>query len=301
MSVSPSLLRHQGPQLASLVRAGVGALAPSARGGDIAAVSTPGPAFTRTVTPPAELVSAYLRFVGGDPASWKGRVPPHLFCWWAFPLLGRTIEDLPLDPTRVVNGGATITVNRPLPAGTPLVVGARLDRVDHDPRRTLVVQRITTGPASDPEAVVYETRLFFRGKAKEDRSGPRPAPVTPPPGARELASKRLSADAGRQFAVLTGDFNPIHWIGPAGRAAGFGGCILHGYATLAFAYEGYVRGRLAGRADLIRSFDARFSRPVRLPGTVRLFDGGDGRLHTAPSAGAPSSLIATVTLASETP
>jgi acyl dehydratase len=38
----------------------------------------------------------------------------------------------------------------------------------------------------------------------------------------------LSGSSGRHYAFLSGDFNPIHWITPAAKAAGFRSCILHG-------------------------------------------------------------------------
>jgi len=298
MSAPVSLLRHQGPQISSLLQAGVASVRKRGAKGDVAAVPAPGPTFTGTVRPPAELVAAYVAFLGGDPSLYRKTVPAHMFCWWALPYMGQTLDALPLDPSSVINGGATITQKRPLPAGVPLRVSARLERIDHDERRTLVIQRITTGPTDDPEACVYETRLFFRGKKKPGaKKGPKKPPVTVPDGARELASKTLSATAGRDFAILTGDFNPIHWIAPAGKAAGFGGCILHGYATLGFGYEALVRTRLSGRPELIAEFDGRFARPVKLPGLIRAFDAGEGSLHVAPSAGAPSALIGRYTLA----
>lgn len=302
MSLSASLLRHQGPQLRSLLQAGLASLPGQVPGGSPADVPVPGRTYTTTVRPPKELVASYLAFLGSDPSAWKGRIPPHLFCWWALPVMGQTIADLPLNPSSVINGGATLTLKRPLPSGVPLRVSAQLASIDHDERRTLVSQRITTGPTDDPEACEFETRLFFPGKRRAGRKGPRPAPVTVPMAARELASRKLSAQAGRDFAVITGDFNPIHWIPAAGRAAGFGGCILHGYATLAFGFEALVRARLSGQADRVQSFDARFARPVRLPGRIRAFDAGQGSLHVAPHPGAPSALIGSYTLTpTETP
>ena len=39
------------------------------------------------------------------------------------------------------------------------------------------------------------------------------------------------------FAKLTGDFNPIHWVPAYARASGFRSCILHGFATMSYAME----------------------------------------------------------------
>src|SRR5690606_17014975 len=58
--------------------------------------------------------------------------------------------------------------------------------------------------------------------------------------ARELARRRLGADAGLSFAELTGDFNPIHWSSGYARMVGFKSTILHGFGSFALAYEGLV-------------------------------------------------------------
>ena len=97
MSVPLKFIRYQGPVLRGMGEAAVGALkqrlGPKSKNGNgqlHGAPSLPGPEHRLTVAPrPAELVNAYVRWVGGDPASYKGRVPAHLFPQWGFPLDGK--------------------------------------------------------------------------------------------------------------------------------------------------------------------------------------------------------------------
>jgi acyl dehydratase len=51
----------------------------------------------------------------------------------------------------------------------------------------------------------------------------------------------------------------------AAKAAGFRGCILHGFATLARAYEALVRVKGGGVPAGVRMVDVRFVRPLVLP------------------------------------
>ena len=40
----------------------------------------------------SRLIRDYIRHVGGDPAWYRGRVPPHFFPQWGFPLGARALE-----------------------------------------------------------------------------------------------------------------------------------------------------------------------------------------------------------------
>ena len=77
---------------------------------------------------PADLVRDYVRHVGGDPASYKGRVPAHLFPQWGFPLRGADAGGLPYPLLAVMNGGCKLEINARLPAGEPLEVLRRASR-----------------------------------------------------------------------------------------------------------------------------------------------------------------------------
>lgn len=74
----------------------------------------------------------------------------------------------------------------------------------------------------------------------------------------------LAAATGRRYARVSGDWNPIHLAAILARPFGFRGAIAHGMYCVgraAAAIEG-----LAGSP--VTAIDARFRRPVPLPGTV---------------------------------
>jgi acyl dehydratase len=91
-----------------------------------------------------------------------------------------------------------------------------------------------------------------------------------PAEAEPIAEVALDARAGLDFAVLTGDVNPIHWLRPYARAAGFRSTILHGFATLARACEALVGARLGGDPARLAAIDARFVAPLPLPARVQV-------------------------------
>lgn len=277
MPVSNRHVLSQGPALRGMGEAALSAL--KQRLGvaktNGAAPSLPGPEVRASFPPRSpELIRDYVRHVGGDPGAYKNRVPPHLFPQWGFALTGKTLEGLSYPMLKAMNGGCKLVMNAPLPSDEPLEVTARLESVDDDGKRAILEQRIVTSTRSAPEAVVAHLYIFIplgkpeRGGAKKDR--PRV-----PEDAKELAFWKLRADAGLDFAKLTGDFNPVHWVPAYARAFGFKNTILHGFGTMARAIEGLNRGLFAGDVDALSEVHVRFTRPLVLPAKVGLYVRGE--------------------------
>ncbi|MCB9531549.1 MAG: MaoC family dehydratase [Myxococcales bacterium] len=268
MSVSLSFIAEQGPTLKALGRTAL-AIAGHGRSDATTPFAAPG-AEVQVSLPPrsSALIDAYVRHVGGQPTAYRGVVPPHMFPQWAFEPLSRTLAGCPYPLAKVMNGGCSFVVNAPLRRDEELEVTAQLVDVDDDGTRAVLRQRVVTGTRSAPNALVAEVRAFVPLAQRE--RGAKRAPARVPADANEIAFWRLRPDAGRDFAVLTGDFNPVHWIAPYARASGFKTPILHGFATLARAIESANRVVFSGTTP-IRSMDCRFVRPVALPGRVGVY------------------------------
>ncbi|NLY94587.1 MAG: hypothetical protein GXY23_11235 [Myxococcales bacterium] len=288
MGASNRFILEQRRVIAALLRSGIEAATQKPGAGQKPVV--PGPVLEETVTPPSkELIAAYVKHVGGDPSAYKGTIPPHLFPQWVFPLQTRTLRGLPYPLTKVLNGGFRLEIKKPLPQGEPLLVRGNLADIDDDGRRAILHGHFVTGTASAPDAIVADMQVIvpLSGGPKGEKKKKEHPRV--PEDAKELARWKLPANAGREFAKLTGDINPIHWIPPAARASGFKNVILHGFSTSARAYEGVVRSVFSGNVSAIQAFECRFTKPVVLPAKVGLYVRGQ-EVFVGDAPGGPAYL-----------
>jgi acyl dehydratase len=273
MAVPNRFILHQAPVIAGLGRALVSSIVNRRRGGG-GSIDVPGPVIEETLPPRApDLIRHYVKQVGGDPSAYKRTVPPHLFPQWGFPLATQALSVLDYPLQRALNAGCRMEARAPLPAGEPLKVRARIEEIDDDGYRAIVRTRIWTGTDSAPDAIIGDLSAIVPLKRKKD--GKKKERPRVPEGASEKRRWRLSTSAGLEYAKLTGDFNPIHWIPAAARASGFRNVILHGFATLAYACEGLNRGVFAGDVNALKAIDVRFTSPLVLPAEVGLYLHGD--------------------------
>lgn len=252
--------------LASLGGAALDSLRGRLRSSARAVPTLPGPELSVLVPAPSEgLVDDFLHHVGADGAAYAQRLPIQLFPQWGLPVALRALRGSGLPLTRILNGGCRLEQRAPLLRGRDLLVRARLGSISSDERRSVISLRVVTEQAGAPEALVADVYGIIRAA----RSGGAPKQREPiPTSAYKLEEWRLESDAGLKFALLTGDFNPLHWLGPYARALGFGGKLLHGFAAMARAQSALERA-LAPRR--LRVLDVRFVRPITLPARVSLY------------------------------
>ena len=283
---------QQGPVLATLGRAAVDRVAPAAR----RAARSPR-AHRHAADPVAGDPRDHRR---RDPPIWSattsatsaairrrtaGIVPPHLFPQWGFPLQ-RAHARGPALPAGCAcsTAAAACEMNAPLPSDEPLEV-ARAARGHRRRRPARRAPRSAWSPARSRRPTRWSRDLFAivpLGTGKRQRqaqrrhgSGRRRKKDTRARARRraELARWRLGADAGLDFAKLTGDFNPVHWVPRLRARVRLPQRILHGFATMARAFEGLhahlfagdraraaVRRRAASREPLVA---AGRGRPLR--------------------------------------
>jgi acyl dehydratase len=234
-------------------------------------------------------VRAYARATAGEGVAAfrgpEGVAPPFYPATWE---VGLTLEMLaglenPLPLGAMVHASTEMVWARPLPPGAAVRCRVELERVERTRRglRLTVLARNWMGAG---QLCCQGTSVFMlRMRAPGDTAGaPEPradAAEAPADGWAELGRWDLPAGAGRRYARVSGDYNPIHLWPWTARPFGFRAPILHGYATAARAAHGIIEQRLRGDAGALRRMRIAFRAPLPLPSTAALLthDAGPDR------------------------
>ena len=106
---------------------------------------------------------------------------------------------------------------------------------------------------------------------------PTPTPVSPsipdhPVALAELTRWFAAADIGRQYANVSGDYNPIHLSATSAKLFGMPKAIAHGLWLKARALASLQSHLPAANVEI----SVAFKKPVRLPGEVILLSSAAG-------------------------
>jgi len=121
--------------------------------------------------------------------------------------------------------------------------------------------------ASAGGEVVWRSTSTYLARGVKAPDGAPEADIEVPVGdvERVVATWRIPDDAGRRYAKVSGDVNPIHLSGLTAKAFGFKRAIAHGMWVKA-----RVLGALGGRLPDALTVDVAFRKPLLLPSTVTL-------------------------------
>jgi len=227
------------------------------------------------VVPDPVRLTAYQHLVG-EPAS--DVLPAGFVHVLAFPVGIALIvrPDFPMPPLGIVHLANRVEQRAPLHVGDALDIRSWAE--DLRPHRKgaqveLVAEvRRAGAPADEPPAwrgVSTYLAPGVRVPGPEPEDGARPEFVAPVPTGRWA----FDAGAGRRYAAVSGDANPIHLHPLTARALGFPRAIAHGMLTAARALAD-----VGARRGEAYDWDVEFASPVLLPSTpvVRVAAAGDG-------------------------
>jgi acyl dehydratase len=229
------------------------------RGGDL-----PTDRFARrgVAVDPAHL-AAYTRVCGLPLNDVLPATYPHVL---AFPLQMVLMSDrsFPLALPGLVHVRNRIDVVRPIGAAEPLDLEVWAERFAAH-RSGATVDLCATASAGGQE--VWRSRSTYLARGAKAPEGALAADVEVSVGALErvAATWRVPDDAGRRYAKVSGDVNPIHLSGLTAKAFGFKRAIAHGMWVKA-----RVLGALAGRLPDAPCIDVGFRKPLFLPSTATL-------------------------------
>jgi acyl dehydratase len=188
---------------------------------------------------------------------------PHVL---AFPLQVALMTDrsFPLALPGLVHVRNTIEVERPIGLGAALGLEVWAERfAEHRAGATVdLCASVSVGGAE-----VWRGRSTYLARGAHAPDGAPAADVEVTVGAleRPAAQWRVADDAGRRYAKVSGDVNPIHLSGLTAKAFGFKRAIAHGMWVKARALAA-----LSGRLPDALTVDVAFRKPLFLPSTVTL-------------------------------
>ena len=188
---------------------------------------------------------------------------PHVL---TFPLQVALMSDraFPLALPGLVHLRNRIDVLRPVGADEPLDLEVWAERFAAH-RSGATVDLCASVSAGGDEVWRGRSTYLARGATAPGGASEADTEVTVGALERPTATWRIPADAGRRYAAVSGDVNPIHLSGLTAKAFGFKRAIAHGMEMKA-----RVLAALSGRLPDAFTVEVAFRKPVFLPSTVRL-------------------------------
>jgi acyl dehydratase len=229
------------------------------RGGDLPDTRL---ARTGVSVDPGEL-AAYVRVCGFALGDTLPVTYPHVL---AFPLQVALMSErsFPLALPGLVHVRNRIDVVRPIAAQEALDLEVWAERFARH-RSGATVDLCASVSAGGSE--VWRGRSTYLARGAKAPEGAPESDVEVHVGSlgRPVATWRVPDDAGRRYAKVSGDVNPIHLSGLTAKAFGFKRAIAHGMWVKARALAA-----LEGRLPDTLSVDVAFRKPLFLPSTVTL-------------------------------
>jgi acyl dehydratase len=171
------------------------------------------------------------------------------------------------NPLMIVHGEEEIIYYRSMRAGEELIFTPSIESVEDKGKGATYVARVTAETGGGELVNDQYATIFVRGagSGEERPRGDRPAPPTK--GA-EVASFVVHVDEAMpsDYAVASGDLNPIHTDANVAMAVGLPGVINHGLGTLSIVSGGLVDRLAAGDPTRVERIRVRFTDMV-IPGS----------------------------------
>ncbi|EFI27517.1 peroxisomal dehydratase [Coprinopsis cinerea okayama7 len=185
---------------------------------------------------------------------------------------GRPIPGLPkLDPNRVVHATQSIEIVKQLPTVSGpgwKWTGRYTGVVENKSGLILTMENQLVSPSGEVYARLYSSSFNLGAKvtgekfAKVIAGPPQGKPVPKDRAPDHVVEEQTTPEQAIVFR-LSGDYNPLHIDPRIGKAAGFGGVILHGLSTFGFAGRAVLKTVGGGDPASVKFFGVRFTSPVK--------------------------------------
>ncbi|MEV6193661.1 MaoC/PaaZ C-terminal domain-containing protein [Streptomyces sp. NPDC051920] len=197
---------------------------------------------------------------------------------------GLSMPGVDVDLARVLHGGQSVRLHRPIPAEGTATATSRIAAVYDKGTAAVLVMRTEVADAEGP-LWTNDAQIFVRGEGGwgGDR-GPR-ARLEAPAGPPDRTVERPIREEQALLYRLSGDWNPLHADPEFAKLAGFDRPILHGLCTYGMTLKAVVDTLLGGDVTRVRACATRFAGVVFPGETLRIrMWRGDSGIRVAVSA-----------------
>ncbi|WEO97725.1 MaoC/PaaZ C-terminal domain-containing protein [Streptomyces sp. FXJ1.172] len=197
---------------------------------------------------------------------------------------GLSMPGVEVELAKVLHGGQTLEIHRPLPAEGTATATNRLAAVYDKGKAAILVLRTEVADADGP-LWTNDAEIFVRGEGGWGGDRGPSVRLDPPAGEPDRIVERPIRPEQALLYRLSGDWNPLHADPEFAGRAGFDRPILHGLCTYGITLKAVVDTLLGGDVSRVRSYTTRFAGVV-FPGEtlrIRMWQ-GEGSVRVAVSA-----------------
>ncbi|MFE6333349.1 MaoC/PaaZ C-terminal domain-containing protein [Streptomyces sp. NPDC057798] len=182
---------------------------------------------------------------------------------------GLSMPGVEVELARVLHGGQSLEIHRPLPVEGTATTTSRIAAVYDKGKAAVLVLRTEAADAEGP-LWTNDSQIFVRGEGGwgGDR-GPSARPEPPTGEPDKIVERPIREDQALLYR-LSGDWNPLHADPDFAAEAGFDRPILHGLCTYGITLKAVVDTLLGGEAGRVRAYATRFAGVVYPGETLRI-------------------------------
>ncbi|MFJ7964474.1 MaoC/PaaZ C-terminal domain-containing protein [Streptomyces sp. NPDC096324] len=195
-----------------------------------------------------------------------------------------SMPGIDVDLARVLHGGQSVRLHRPIPAEGKATATGRIAAVYDKGTAAVLVMRTEVTDAEGP-LWTNDAQIFVRGEGGWGGDRGPSARLEAPSGPPDRTVERPIREEQALLYRLSGDWNPLHADPEFAKLAGFDRPILHGLCTYGMTLKAVVDTLLGGDVTRVRAYTTRFAGVV-FPGEtlrIRMWP-GDGTVRVAVSA-----------------
>ncbi|EST23862.1 MaoC/PaaZ C-terminal domain-containing protein [Streptomyces roseochromogenus] len=197
---------------------------------------------------------------------------------------GLSLPGVEVELAKVLHGGQTLEIHRPIPAEGTARATNRLAAVYDKGTAAILVLRTEVADDDGP-LWTSDAQIFVRGEGGWGGERGPSMRLEPPVGEPDRTVERPIRPDQALLYRLSGDWNPLHADPEFAERAGFDKPILHGLCTYGITLKAVVDTLLGGDVSRVRSYTTRFAGVV-FPGEtlrIRMWQ-GEGGVRVAVSA-----------------